>query len=92
MPPNEILARGVQINSALYLAGCFVAGLVTGNGWAWRFALAAAGVTYLSYLAQWEDARREATSFATSLWTISRGLVLLSIALGAAAGLRLLVP
>lgn len=78
---KSVMAAGVLINSALYLNGVFVAGLVEGNLWAWKLALAAFGVTYLSYLAQFI---REGSILAV-------GAVWLSIALGAAAGLALLI-
>jgi hypothetical protein len=72
---------GLFVNGALYLAGCFVAGIVAGNPWAWRLALAAAGVTYLCYLAQ---------TVPNAPHAILVFLLLLSIALGATAGLSLL--
>lgn len=72
---------GVLLNSALYLAGVFVAGLVMGNPYAWKFSLCSAGITYLSYLA--------------GLNAIPRWIVMLlvcsSIAAGTVAGLALLV-
>lgn len=74
---------GAMLNSALYLTAVFVAGLTTGNRHAALFAIAALGVTYLSYLAQ-----------LFTLWprflTADR-LVFVSIALGGAAGLSLLI-
>ena len=39
-----VVAIGVLINGPLYLAGCFIAGLLLGNAVAWRLALAGAGV------------------------------------------------
>ncbi len=76
---NQI-SIGVLLNSALYLAGCVAAGLVTGNTWAWRLALAALGATYISYALQIGDHRMAAPA----VW--------LSIGLGFAAGLKLLWP
>lgn len=73
---------GAQINSALYLLCAFVAGTVTGHPVAWKLALAAMGVTYLSYIAQLEShIPRAAASW----------IVVASVVLGAAAGLALLV-
>lgn len=71
---------GGQVNAALYLVMVFVAGLLTGNGAAWRLAIATAGVVYLSYLAHmaWPDTRTD------------HGLLGGTIVLGAAAGLALL--
>lgn len=77
------IARGVQINSALYLVACFVAGLVQHNPFAWRLAIAAMGVTYLSYLFQLS---------APNVSILNRGTVYASIVLGICAGLSLLIP
>ena len=49
---QRFIAIGAYINSALYCAGVFVAGIVRGNPWAWRLALATVGVTFLCYNAQ----------------------------------------
>lgn len=76
---QRFLATGGMLNSALYLSGCFIAGLYTANGTAWRLSLAALGATYLTYNAQcgrhWSKD-----------WLLGA-----SIALGIAAGLALLV-
>jgi len=45
-----VTAVGALLNSALFLAGCFVAGILYRNPMAWRLALVAAGLTYLSHL------------------------------------------
>ena len=78
---------GALISSALYLAMVFVAGIVTANPVAWRTAVAAAGFTYLSHVAQF-------TAFQSKslVWHgTGNMLVWASIALGALAGLALLV-
>ena len=80
-----VVAIGVLINGPLYLAGCFIAGLLLGNAVAWCLALAGAGVTYLSYVAHF-------VASAGEWWETAAGLlVYLSIALGIAAGLALLL-
>ncbi len=81
---------GVLLNSALYLTGCFTAGLLVQNPFAWRLALAAAGVTYLGYVAQniVEGCR---FGLVTEAWNRAvKALVIVSMVLGAAAGLVLL--
>lgn len=82
---KSLMAVGVLLNSALYLNGVFVAGLVESNPWAWRGALAGFGVTYLSYLLHFAGGTAEWPSAA------ARGLVWLSIAIGALAGVALLI-
>lgn len=52
MDERPYLYIAILINSALYLTGVFVAGLMLGNGWAWKLALLTAGLCYLSYMAQ----------------------------------------
>lgn len=78
---------GAMLNSALYLVAVFAAGQVHGNVWAWKSAIAAMGVTYLSYLAQcaWQADQGNVV-----LHKVSNAFVWLSIALGVAAGLALL--
>lgn len=73
---------GAIVNSAIYLVAVFYAGLTYGHPYAWKFAIAAMGVTYLSYLVQIPG--REAAP------TIAAILVVASILLGAAAGIALL--
>ena len=75
-----VMAIGVLLNSALYLAGCIAAALVLGDVWAVRLALAAAGVTYLSYMSQYQEGN--------SPYTIS--LVRVSVGLGVLAGVGIL--
>lgn len=74
------IVLGILVNSALYLSGCVAAGLVTGNGLAWRFALAAVGVTYIGYVLQYVA------------HALANAAVWLSVGLGVAAGLSLLFP
>ncbi len=77
---QRLLVIGLYINSALYLSGCFVAGLVTHSKPAWCCALAAAGLSYLGYYAQ-----------LMRLSSVSSGaIVVFSVAFGLAAGLALL--
>lgn len=38
-PDQRLLVIGLYINSALYLTGTFVAGIVTQHPWAWRASL-----------------------------------------------------
>lgn len=71
---------GVLINSALYLTGCFVAGVFFMQPVAWKFALITAAVAYLAYTAQETP----------EMPKIASGLVLLSIVTGSIAGLSLL--
>ncbi|HXI78302.1 MAG TPA: hypothetical protein VNH21_14260 [Steroidobacteraceae bacterium] len=80
---KSFMAIGALLNSALYLSGCLIAGLVVGNGFAWRLALAAMGMTYVSYLAQFVLTAPEPSNLAS-------GLVWFSIILGAVAGTSLL--
>ena len=80
MSARSAVIIGVLLNSALYLVCCFVAGLVVRNGWAWRLAIAAMGMTYLCYLVQLAGAPHGRT-------VILAGY---SILLGAAAGIALL--
>jgi hypothetical protein len=77
MHPNII---GALINSALYLACVFIAGIVTAHPLAWKLALVAMGMTYLSHYAQ----------LTTLAEIVAIVLVSLSIAFGLFAGLALL--
>jgi len=78
MYPNII---GALINSALYLACVFITGIVTAHPIAWKMALVAMGVTYLSHYAQLVPHLPRQVSLA---------LVGISIVLGLTAGLSLL--
>lgn len=77
---------GALLNSALYLVSVMIAGLFTQSFWATKCAIAAMGLTYLSYLtrATWEMRRTEALMAAGSL------LTWLSITVGTGAGILLL--
>lgn len=77
---QRFLAIGVYINSALYLAGVFTAGVLFAHPWAWKLALMAAGFAYLTYLAQLMDAAAP----------VQGGLFGLSALAGFAAGVILL--
>jgi hypothetical protein len=79
-------AAGLMLNSALYLSGCFAAGLLLGNRFAWTLALAALGAAYLSYLAHLVT---EHLPLQHNLYAVT--LTWLSIALGVLAGVVLLV-
>ena len=72
---------GAQLNSALYLAFVAWAGITTGHQVAAYVAIAAMGVTYLTYLYQLSAA--PSTTFGNLY-------VWLSVALGIAAGILLL--
>ena len=48
MHPN---VAGALLNSAIYLLCVFVAGIVTAHPFAWKEALVAMGITYLSHYA-----------------------------------------
>lgn len=48
---QRFLLLGCYINSALYLVGCFVAGMLLHSP-AWKWALAASGAAFLSYIIQ----------------------------------------
>ena len=78
---QRLLVVGLYINSALYLAGVYCAGLINHNPWAWKGALAASGVSYLAYLSQISVAPRP----------VQIVCVIASILLGAGAGISLLV-
>lgn len=75
---------GAMVNSAIYLASVFTAGLVTHNHWAWQAAIVAMGVTYLSYIANLEAAWERIPI------AISHAITVISIILGTFAGLMLL--
>ncbi len=79
-PDQKFLAIGIYLNSVLYLAGCFLAGMTTGNVWAWKVALASAAFCYLAYVSQVNDGPRWASAF----------VVWLSVLAGMVAGIFLL--
>lgn len=78
---QRILAWGAYINGALYLAGVFVAGLVTQHPPAWKGAVAAAGISFMSYTFQLSEVPRLMQLMAVGA----------SIGMGAAAGVLLLL-
>ncbi len=80
---KTILAIGVLLNSALYLAACITIGVVMHNGAAWKVGLASVGITYFSYICKCAEPDEPWT-------TVAPWLVWLSIILGAAAGVVLL--
>lgn len=81
MNVSPYLIIGLIANSALYLGSVFVAALVDHNIIATHLAIAAMGVTYLSYFVQTVTPSRVGAI----------GSVGMSVALGAAAGIALLV-
>lgn len=82
---NLALISGM-INSALYLIGVFIAGIVTHNPWAWKFALLTAALCYLSALTQ-AIIPVESQYYG---WIVT-GFVAASIAFGATGGIALLI-
>lgn len=77
---QRFLAIGCYINSALYLAGCFIAGIVYGHPYAWKLAVVTYGICFLGYLSQVSEFRAYVSFF----------LVVTSILTGIASGLTLL--
>ena len=76
----KTIAYCAALNSALYLTGCFIAGIITNDHIAWKLALAATGITFIAYATALNGHDRTAG-----------GASLASIALGVAAGVALLV-
>ena len=70
-----LLAIGAWINSALYLAGVFVAGQIAHNTVAWAFALATAGISFLSYCCQMSEKCPRETSVAITLISVASGFI-----------------
>lgn len=83
---KTVVAVGVLLNSALYLSACLALGVIAQRPMVWRLALAAIGVTYLSYLLHSVADHDAQDAFAR----LARLMVYLSIALGVLAGLALL--
>lgn len=83
MHPNIV---GALVNSAIYLLCVFVAGLVTGHPAAWKLALIAMGVTYLSHIIS----MHALCTAKTLLRDIATATVVTSIAVGTTAGILLL--
>lgn len=78
----NLLIVAIIVNSALYIAMVFTAGLVTHNAVAYMIAIMTAGVCYLSYSAQVIWPKQNFVSLVT---------VLASIVLGVLAGVSLLI-
>lgn len=72
----------ILLNSALYLVGVFTAGIVTGNHVAWQVALITSAICYISPTMQLALPEHRAANFV---------LAVLSVALGVAAGVALLI-
>lgn len=85
-----ILGNGLLLNSALYLCGCFVAGMITGTDWAWKASLASMGLAYVSYAIQ---TAQVLNGSARAPWTtmVTVGVTGLSIAAGIISGCVLLL-
>jgi hypothetical protein len=82
-PDQRLILVGAYISSALYLSGCFVAGIIYFHvGDAWKTALAAAGVSCIAYAAQ---------LFTPALRWVATTSTGVSWALGMIAGLSLLL-
>lgn len=78
--PARFLYIAIILNSALYLVGVFIAGLVTNHPEAWRLALTALGVCYISPSVQ--------IAFPKAM-ALNIGIVSLSIVLAVCAGVAL---
>lgn len=88
---QQAIYFGLLINSALYVAGCFVAGIVFGVPLAWKLAMTTAAIAYLSYTAQ-QIALADRMSYEAGrvVHGIAIVLTLASVGTGAIAGLGLL--
>lgn len=82
--PSWPVVASVLFNSALYLIACVVLGYLRHNDVAMFLGIAAVGVTYLSYVWQLR-------LFGRVDRAIAFGLVVLSVLLGAASGIVLLM-
>lgn len=78
---QRIFLIGLYLNSALYLSACAAIGFATGNGFAWKAAVAAFGFSYIGYysgvdgrLPQWLGA---AGALGSIVLGVASGLVLL---------------
>lgn len=81
--PIEVLTlilQGALVHGALYLILVFAGGVLENNPLAWKLAIGAAGLSYLSYAIQ-------ASAFSDA----GRFFVFLSIIVGAAAGIALIL-
>lgn len=81
-PDQRIFLIGLYINSALYLTACAGIGFLTGNGIAWKLAVAAFGFCWIGYYSN-VDGRIPRL--------IGLGAGIGSIFLGVCAGLALLI-
>ena len=77
----NLLVIGLYINSALYLIGCFAAGFMLQNPWAWKQALISAGLSFVTYNLQLNGFNRTACG----------AIAALSVVIAFFAGLSLLV-
>lgn len=75
---------GVYIFGAIYTAGVFIAGILTGAEFAWKTALFSAGIGYLAQYSVY------LTLIGRLPHRVSNALLLTSIVSGAAAGISLL--
>ena len=81
------MAIGVLLNSALYLIGCFVIGLVLQRIVVCELAVATAGLAYLGYYAQLRHSFQPQPLIMTAALTF----VAISMVLGVAAGLAIFI-
>lgn len=88
---KQAIYFGLLINSALYLAGCFTAGLYLGVPLAWKLSIATAAIAYFSYTAQ-QAATSDNASYEAG--RVAHGIAIVlslgSIGTGAVAALALL--
>lgn len=80
--PIEVLTlifQGALVHGTLYLLLVFCGGVIEQNPLAWKLAIVAAGLSYLSYAGQ------------ASPFDAGRFFVFLSIVVGAAAGIALIL-
>lgn len=81
---QKFLFAAILLNSALYLSGVFAAGILLANPFAWKLALIAAGMCYVTYVAQYFSGVRHLYARVGEITTW------LSIVAGVLAGLALL--
>lgn len=67
-PDQRLLMIGGYISSALYLSGCFIAGLVRGPSMAWKDVLFALGFSCFAYALQLAGHRRCAIVSTVCSW------------------------
>jgi hypothetical protein len=66
---QKALAILAGLNSALFLTGAYVAGMVTGNPLAWKMALASCGLAFIGYVAQYLSGVRQAYWYVAGIAT-----------------------